>query len=153
MDRRSALTLSQYVERRNGVPLGGRGALSNMVSRSLGADTFSGFWRYWNPIWGYYLGRYVNVPLRRVLPPPLALVGTFAVSGAIHDSAILVVTGRPTLLLTSWFTVLGLAVVLLSRFGVRYRFDTWAARAFVNVSILAVSYAIALVARSSLGLP
>lgn len=54
MSRRAnrTTTLSEYVERRNGVPLGARGSLANMLRRSLGARSFAGFWRYWSPIWG-----------------------------------------------------------------------------------------------------
>ena len=66
---------SEYVERRNGVPLGSPGSLRGVLRRSLGADTLGGFWRHWNPIWGYYLGRYVNAPLRRVMPSGVSVVG------------------------------------------------------------------------------
>jgi hypothetical protein len=146
------LTLSEYVGRRNGVPLGARGVLTAMLRRSFGADSFAGFWRYWNPIWGYYLGRYVHAPLRRVLPKWLALVGTFAVSGAIHDLAIWGVAGSPTLLLTSWFTLLGLVVVLTSKWGIRYPLDARMARAVVNGAILVGTYWVASWARGALGL-
>lgn len=33
----------------------------------------------------YGLGKFVYVPLRRVLPPVAAFIGTFIVSGGIHD--------------------------------------------------------------------
>ena len=33
------ITLAQYVVRRNGVPLGASGALREMLSRSLGAES------------------------------------------------------------------------------------------------------------------
>jgi len=68
------LTLVQYVERRNGVPLGDSNSLRNMLQRSFGAASFAGFWQYWNPIWGYGLGKYVYSPLRRVLPAVIALI-------------------------------------------------------------------------------
>jgi hypothetical protein len=58
-----------------------------MLHRSLGAATFAGFWRYWNPIWGYYRSRYVNVPLRTIMLAAPAAIATFAASGAIHDVA------------------------------------------------------------------
>ena len=53
------MTLNQYIERRNGVPLGASGALRNMLRRSFGAGTLAGFWQYWNPIFGYYLAHSV----------------------------------------------------------------------------------------------
>ena len=79
------LTLAQYVEQRNGVPLGDTSSLRNMLQRSFGAPSFAGFWQYWNPIWGYGLGKYVYSPLQRVLPAAIALIMTFVVSGGIHD--------------------------------------------------------------------
>ena len=85
--RKRDLTLSEYVRRRNGVAMGAPGSLSNMLARSLGAGSFGEFWRYWNPIWGYGLGKYVFAPLKKALPPALALVATFVVSGALHDLA------------------------------------------------------------------
>lgn len=39
-NRNKRLTLSAYVKRRNGVPLGASGSLQNMLVRSLGAGTF-----------------------------------------------------------------------------------------------------------------
>ena len=59
------LTLAQYVKRRNGVALGYSGSFSNMLHRSFGAGTLAKFWQYWNPIWGYYLGRYIHGPLKK----------------------------------------------------------------------------------------
>ncbi len=109
--RRRPLTLSRYVLARNGVPLGSSGSLQNMLRRSLGAATFAGFWRFWNPIWGYYLGKYVYQPSNRILPRPLAFVLTFLVSGVIHDLVTTVVRGSPTALFTPWFFVMSLGVL------------------------------------------
>lgn len=72
-----ALSLGQYVRRRNGVPMGASGSFRGMMVRAFGAASFAGFWRYWNPIFGYYLGRYIYTPASRVVPRPLALVVTF----------------------------------------------------------------------------
>ena len=147
------VTLSEFVERRNGVPLGARGSLTKMLHRSLGAGTFSGFWRYWNPIWGYYLARYVNVPLRRVMPAAPAVIGTFVVSGAIHDAAILAVTGSPTFLFVPWFAVLGLMVVVSSRVGLRYGFQAWPVRALINFALVAGPLGIVMISKLVLDLP
>lgn len=81
----SRVTLAEYVEQRNGVPLGDSNSLQNMLRRSFGASSFAGFWQYWNPIWGYGLGKYVYSPLQRVLPMAIALITTFVISGALHD--------------------------------------------------------------------
>jgi len=50
------------------------GSLRNMPRRSFGARSFDGFWRHWNPLFGYYLGKYVFVRLKKVAPPHVALV-------------------------------------------------------------------------------
>ncbi|MGB5757903.1 MAG: hypothetical protein WBM50_13385 [Acidimicrobiales bacterium] len=106
-----AMTLAEYVRHQNGVPLGASGALRNMLSRSLGAGSFTEFWRHWNPIWGYSLGRFVSAPLRRVLPPAPAVITTFAVSGALHDLAATLIRRSATFVITPWFLLLGVGVV------------------------------------------
>lgn len=150
--RRRRLTLSEYVERRNGVPLGARGSLARMLHRSLGAATFAGFWRYWNPIWGYYLSRYVNVPLRRIMPAAPAAIATFAASGAIHDAAVSVVTGSMTFLFAPWFAVLGLMVVAFTRAGLRYEYRTWPVRAAINIALIVGALAVVTISRRMLDL-
>jgi hypothetical protein len=93
------ISLSEYVKKRNGVPLGASGSMGNMIERSLGADSFYMFWRYWNPIWGYYLSRNVMRPLSLFLPIWLATILTFAVSGGLHDLAVTLVKWRLTFFL------------------------------------------------------
>jgi len=148
--RRRAVTLSEYVRRRNGVAMGAPGGLRNMLQRSFGAGSFGGFWRYWNPIWGYGLGRYVFTPLKVVLPPALALVGTFVVSGALHDLATMLVRGSAAFLFTPWFFFCGLGVLLGRAVGMDLSKKSWSVRAAVNLVYLAACLATALVVRSHL---
>jgi hypothetical protein len=55
-------------------------------ARPLGASSFAGFWRHWNPVYGYVLLYYVYRPLRRAVPRAAATVTTFLVSGfVLHD--------------------------------------------------------------------
>lgn len=110
--KQQKLTLSRYVRARNGVPLGAAGSLRNMLVRSLGAASFADFWRHWNPIWGYYLGRYVFRPLDRYLPDSLAIGLTFLVSGAIHDAVASAVNGSLVFLFTPWFVLMSLGVLV-----------------------------------------
>lgn len=147
------ITLSRYVEWRTGVPLGARGSLVGMLRRSLGAGTFAGFWRHWNPIWGYYLSRHVNTPLRRLVPAAPALVVTFLVSGAIHDLAVSLVTGSATFLFVPWFGALGIGVVVTSSVGLDFGSHPWLVRAGVNVGFVLIGLGLALGARRVLGLP
>lgn len=141
-NKKRKLTLAQYVRRRNGVPLGSPGSLRNMLYRSLGAGTFAEFWRYWNPVWGYYLGRYVHAPLNHWLPPAMSLVTTFVVSGALHDAAASAITGRIVFFLTPWFFIMGVGVVIGQALQMNYSRFVWPVRAVINISYVGLSLAL-----------
>lgn len=130
------MNLSDYVKRRNGVPLGHSDSLRNMLIRSLGAGRFSIFWQYWNPIWGYYLGKYIFKPLKWIFPEALSLIITFVVCGFIHDLVIMLLKREFTLLLTPWFLFMGLCVVLGDYLKIDYSKLPWIARAVINVVII-----------------
>ncbi len=123
------------------MPLGASGALSNMLRRSLGAGSLAGFWRYWNPIWGYYLGRSVYRPLRRLAPRPVALLTTFVASGAIHDVAATLVTRSLSVLVTPWFFFLGLGVLFGGRLD--YSKRPFALRVAIHVAYVSSCLALA----------
>jgi hypothetical protein len=147
------LTLAQYVRRRNGVPLGNSGSLRNMLIRSFGAGSFGRFWQYWNPIFGYGLGKYVYSPLRRFLPPALALVMTFVVSGGIHDLVTMAIRGSAAFLFTPWFFLLGAGVVIGRGLAVDFSEQPWLVRAAINLTYLLVCLALALVVRQLFAIP
>jgi len=133
---KSKLSLAQYVKKRNGVPLGSSGSMSNMLSRSFGATSFPVFWHYWNPIWGYYLSRNVMRPLANFLPISLATFLTFLVSGALHDLAVSIVELKTTLFFTPWFGLMGLIVVVSKGAGISYGHVSWPVRALINASFI-----------------
>ncbi|MEZ9198649.1 acyltransferase [Shewanella sp. 10N.286.54.B9] len=133
------ITLSEYVKKRNGVALGASGSMVNMLKRSLGASSFYLFWQYWNPIWGYYLSRNIMKPLSERLPLWLAIILTFAVSGALHDLAITLVKWQLTFFFTPWFSLMGIIVLLTKKFAISYGEYRWLIRALVNLSLIAVS--------------
>ena len=137
-NRKRKLTLAYYVRRRNGLPLGAAGSLRNMFHRSLGAGTFAEFWRYWNPIFGYYLGRYVNAPLKRWLPSSISLVITFLVCGALHDAVGFAAAGRAMFLFTPWFFFMGMGVVISQSIRFEYSNYVWPVRALINISCVAM---------------
>ncbi len=144
------VTLGQYIHRRNGVPLGASGSMRNLLHRSLGASSFAGFWRYWNPAWGYALGRYVYQPLKHVLPPNIALVLMFVFCGAIHDLATLLFRGSTDFVFALWFLLLGSVAVAGRAAKMDLSGQTWLFRAAVNVIYLGVCLAITLVVRRTL---
>lgn len=130
------MKLSEYVKKRNGVPIGNSSSLQNNLQRSLGAKNFSTFWHFWNPIFGYYLGLKIFKPLKKVLPARLSLVLTFVFCGFIHDLVTTLVRGRLSLFFSVWFLLMGIAVAV-SKF-IHYDFSNkkWFFRTFINLSII-----------------
>jgi len=124
-----------------------------MLHRSLGAGTFAGFWQYWNPIFGYYLGRYVDSPLRRALPRTTSLVLTFVICGALHDLVTMAVRGSVAFLFTPWFFLLGLGVVLGGSVGMDFSSRPWAVRAGINLTYILACLAVTLIARRFFAIP
>ena len=133
------LSLAQYVKKRNGVPLGASGSMTNMLSRSFGATSFPVFWCYWSPIWGYYLSRNVMRPLANFLPISLATFLTFLVSGALHDLAVSIVKLKNIFFFTPWFGLMGLIVVISKAARISYGHVSWPVRALINASFILVS--------------
>lgn len=141
------LTLSQYVHLRNGVPLGDAKSLPNMLHRSFGAASFAAFWQYWNPIWGYGLGKYVYTPWQRILPPAAAFITTFVISGSIHDLATTAVRGSFAFLFTPWFFLLGMGAVLGRALGMDLAERPWWVRAIINLFYLVSSLVLTLIVK------
>ena len=108
-----------------------------MMERSLGAGKFSIFWQYWNPIWSFYLGKYIYKPLKTVLPSSLSLILTFTFCGFIHDAVIMLLHWNFELLLTPWFFLMSLCVVISEFAKIDYSKFTWILRAAINIAIIA----------------
>lgn len=147
------LTISQYVEFRNGVPLGDSKSFPNMLHRSLGASSFVAFWQYWNPIWGYGLGKYVYAPLLKILPPVAAYIVTFVVSGGIHDLATIAVRRSFSFLITPWFFLLGVGAVLSRALGMDLSNRPWWIRVSVNLIYLVSSLVVVLFIKRTGAIP
>jgi len=133
---RKQMSMTDYVQYRNGVPLGASGSLQNMLVRSFGAGTFAKFWQYWNPIWGYALGRYIYAPLNRFLPASVSLILTFTISGAVHDVATMLVRGAPAFFFTPWFFLMGIIVVFGRLVKLDYAARPFPIRVTINVSLV-----------------
>ena len=105
-------SLNDYVIRRNGRPLGASGSLTTMLRRSFTAPSPRIFWQYWNPIFGYYLGKYVFTNFRKILPSSLSIIFTFIVSGLIHDLVTIAVNGYTSFFFSLFFLLLSMVVIL-----------------------------------------
>lgn len=147
------ITLRDYVRRRNGVALGARGSNIEMFRRSLGAGSLDEFWRHWNPVFGYYLARFVFSPLRRMLPRPAAVVLTFAASGLVHDGVIWLFGGSTRFLFTIWFGLVAIGLVAGSAIDLDYSEQTWPVRVSINVSVIAACLALTLATRRLFSIP
>lgn len=144
-----SIPLADYVQLRNGVPLGHPQSMQNMLIRSFGAKSFAAFWQYWNPIWGFALGRYAYAPLQRFLPAGLSVMLTFAVSGAIHDLATMLVRRDVAFLFTPWFFLLGLGAVASQAFGMNLSQRSWLLRAGANTLYLISCLGLTLAAKQT----
>ena len=141
------ISLRQYVKKRNGVSMGAHRSLRNNLYRSLGAKNFSSFWNYWNPIFGYYLGKFIFKPLKRTFSAPLSLIFTFVFCGLVHDLVASSFRGKISLFFTIWFFFMSV-MVLVSRI-LKYDFSQqlWVKRALINLSIIALCFLLSLYAR------
>lgn len=104
------ISLNNYVKRRNGVSLGHPNSLVNMLKRSFGANSFDVFWVHWNPIWNYYLNKYIYKPIERISNRYVAVILTFCFSGFIHDLVGLLIYNSTSFLFTVWFIIMGILV-------------------------------------------
>ncbi len=136
------MTLQEYVKKRNGVPMSSSNSLRNNLYRSLGAKSFSLFWNYWNPIFGYYLGAKIYKPLKRIFPSAISLIATFLFCGMIHDLVTTIVRGKLSLFFSIWFLIMAI-FVLISKF-VKQDFSDkkWLFRATSNVLVLFFSFGV-----------
>ena len=139
---RKRASLSEYVKIRNGVPLGAKHSLRNMLHRSFGAGSFAKFWNYWNPIWGFYLSRLVMKPVKAFAPTWIAVLVTFVISGSLHDLAISLFYQNIYFLFTPWFGLIGLVVVFTEKFNISYAGYSWGVRALTNSFFIVSSFGI-----------
>ena len=145
------MTLREYVLRQSGTRLGGAGSLRTMLARSFGASSFAAFWQHWNPIWGYGLGRFVYAPVRRRAPAGVAVMATFLASGAAHDVAATLVRGSFTFVVTPWFGLLGIGVLVARATGMDLSQRSWWVRAAANAGYLVGCLAVTLYATALFG--
>ena len=139
---RKSISLAEYIKKRNGVPLGAKRSFRNMLYRSFGAKSFATFWYYWNPIWSFYLTKFVMRASLVFLPTWISILVTFIISGLIHDLAISIFYQEIYVLFTPWFGLMGLVVVLTKKFKISYADHPWLVRTLANSFFLGSSFSI-----------
>lgn len=72
----------------------------------------------------------------------MSLVTTFLVSGALHDLAASAVAGRRVFILTPWFFIMGVGVVIGQAQQMIYSRFVWPVRALVNICYMGMTFAL-----------
>lgn len=134
------MTLNEYIKKRNGVSIGSSKSLRNNLYRSLGAKNFSTFWNYWNPIFGYYLGKFVFKPFKVIFPVAISLMLTFIICGLIHDAVTTIFRGKISFFFTIWFSIMGFVVLITKYLKHNHSKKIWIIRALINLSIIIISF-------------
>ncbi|MFT6796870.1 MAG: hypothetical protein ACJART_002016 [Maribacter sp.] len=134
------MTLREYIKKRNGLSIGDSKSLRNNLYRSLGAKNFSTFWNYWNPIFGYYLGKFIFKPLKKIFPQAIALVFTFIFCGLLHDVVTIIFRGNSSFFFSFWFLLMGIAVLITKSLDHNFSKQIWILRALANLSIIGLCF-------------
>jgi D-alanyl-lipoteichoic acid acyltransferase DltB (MBOAT superfamily) len=137
------MTLSEYVLKRNGVPLGAKASLLKNLQNSVGAENNIFFWKYWNPIWGFYLSKYIYFPLNGYLPKTISSIVTFGISGAFHDLAIGLLGLGWQNFFTIWFVMMGVFMNISKFLNISYSGFSFFIRAVINISSIAICFFLA----------
>jgi hypothetical protein len=147
-------TLKQFIELRLGKQTSEINMLKEMLVLSFGTNSFHEFWRYWNPVYGYYLYYKCYKPLQKYLPQYLCVILTFAASGFfLHDLPFgwwirfirFFQTGDfPLPFVTIWFSLMGVITLITRVVKVDIKEQKFIFRVMVNSICIIVPFAIAL---------
>jgi len=110
-----------------------------MLRRSLGASSFTLFWRNWNPLWSYFLLYYVYKPLSSLINKKLANFLTFVISGFLHDCVAMLLMLKPSYVMTSTFTLFAVLIVIENRFNINLRQASELTRATYQLTALTIT--------------
>ena len=133
---RPRITYSKYERRRLGNKSGEFAKIAAMFRRSFGSGTFAGFWRYWNPLFSYYLLYNCYSPLRKYLPRYIAVMLTFMASGAIHDLFASLALLKLSVFFTPIFAGLGSLTILEEVSGLNFEWASYPLRYFINGALI-----------------
>ena len=145
------VTLTRYLHHRLG-----RGndlqLIGVMFRRSFGARSFTSFWQYWNPVYGYYLYRLFYRPLRAILPRAVCVIATFAVCGfLLHDLpfgwsiGFAIARKVPFPFVATWFTIIGIIVIVAETMHMDMKELSLSTRVLVNATHLVVPFVITMI--------
>ncbi len=141
------MTLSQFIARRLGDEPNAGVLLKRMFILSFGAPSFREFWRYWNPVYGYFLYYYCYKPLRRGLPRAVCVVATFFVSGfVLHDLLFgwwirAIRTGTlPFPFVGVWFSLMGVLVLLTRALHMNWERWPFVLRSLFNSACIVLAF-------------
>lgn len=156
MTQRTQPTYSQYTRILYGKTQNEPETIKRMLQKSFSAPSFPTFWRYWNPIFSYNLYYRIYKPLSRFLPRPIVLILTFAVSGAIHDLAVSLLSLREGngiyFLFTIIFATWGVFVVIEEALKINFRWaPIWLRVIFHLIHIVGIYYLVRFVWFNLLG--
>lgn len=150
--RRGKPGFHQFLVQRLGEPRHVGRFVANWFLRPLCATSFRGFWRYWNPVYGYVLLFYVYRPLRRFLPRPLATYLTFLASGfLLHDLPFNSRGGLATPAVTILFAIFGAFVLAEEALHIDLSRYPAPLRAAANLGWLGAGFALRKVIVAALG--
>jgi MBOAT, membrane-bound O-acyltransferase family len=141
------ITLTQYINHRLGVTPQEQAV--NFLAKPFGARSFTEFWQYWNPVWGYYLFYYCYHPLHKKLPRSLSVFLTFLICGFIHDLpfaiAAYVTNGKlPFFTITTFFILIGSLVVITEKVKFQFTSVPIRLRWLIHITFLLLCYQAAL---------
>lgn len=130
----------QYEQRKMGHRKNPLTGIFYMCRQSFLADSFAKFWQNWNPLFSYFLLYSFYRPLKKLFPRFIAVMITFAISGAIHDLAASIALSRVYYLFTLSFTLFGLFVLLEEFLQLKLTKAPLMVRPFYHFSLIAGSY-------------
>ena len=84
--------------------------------------------------WGFYLSKFIYLPLKKYLPQSVAALVAFGVSGSLHDLAIGIAGQGWQNFFTIWFLIMGLFLNASKSLGINYSKFRFTARVIINTS-------------------
>ncbi len=128
------MTLSEYVLKRNGMPLGSQGSLFKYLEKLILVLKECAVWKY-GTSFRFYLSKNIYLPLNRHLSKSMSSIVTFGVSGALHDLAIGFVGRDGKNFLMIWFDLGFYEHLKISE--IRYGSFSFFSKAIINISSIA----------------